>query len=1098
MSRRVWASAAALTTVLALLSPTAAASSAGLSVADGDLTVVSQHNLAVTVDGGTKLASVIIKLSDAPLASYDGSLSGLPATSPAATGTVKLDASSAAAANYLAYLDAKQASFERTLASAIPSARVTQRYTMVLGGVSALVPENEISVISTLPGVEAVFPDDLNSVTTENSPFFIGADKAWLAAGGQDVAGEGVVVGVVDTGVWPEHPSYSDPDPLGKAYAAPPTGPLPCEFGSAVPGDVPFTCNNKLIGAYGFTATYQAVIGLLPTEFPSARDDNGHGSHTSTTAAGNAGVAASILGSDLGVVSGIAPRAHIVAYKACGDLGCFTSDLVGAIQQATIDGVDVINYSISGGGSPYSDAASLAFLDAFNSGVFVSASAGNSGPGADTVAHREPWTTTVGASTQDRAFLGTIALEADNADTLTLTGASVTGGFGPADVVLASDFGDGLCLSPFAPGTFSGEIVVCERGQIARVSKSFNAAEGGAGGFVLYNPTFQGTATDNHFVPGVHLEDDAGADLLDFMATHTGVTGTLSGGSAAPSQGDAMASFSSRGGTGQSLGISKPDVTNVGVQVLAANTPMPATEVGGVPGEFFQVIQGTSMSSPHTAGAGALLVQLHPDWSPAQIKSALMMTATDDVFKEDGVTPGDTFDFGSGRVDLSKAFDPSLTMDTDAVDFLTYADNLWNANYPSIYIPVMPGHITVPRTVHNELGRWTSWIVTVDAPPDVDISVPLAGAGSRRRLRVPPHGDRTFYVSIDARDVPMGEARFASMTLRRGGEKLHIPVTIVRGQPSVTQTLSCDPLVFAVDDATDCTLTVENTSLEDAHVDSTLIVPRPLRIFSPSVSGGTRVGRFGIIASDTLAGAQPPAPSMVDGVSPAGYLPLADFGVTPISGTSDESITNFAVDPFVFAGETYTTIGMVSNGYAVVGGGDGSDVDFINQILPDPARPNNVLAPFWTDLNPEDGGNMYAASLTDGVSFWLILEWEAIQDFGDGVPNSFQIWIGTNGVEDISYAYGNVGAGDGGFLTVGVENDTGTSGDNWYADGVGTLPVAGDDLTVESIPGAPGGMLTVSFTAVGGHPGNWRIESFLESDLFEGVSITSASGAVIR
>ena len=147
-------------------------------------------------------------------------------------------------------------------------------------------------------------------------------------------------------------------------------------------------------------STYDALVGLLPSEYSTARDDNGHGSHTASTSAGNRGVAASIFGLARGVISGIAPRAHVMAYKVCGDQGCYQSDSVAAIQKAIPDSVNVINFSISGGANPYADPVELAFLSAYDAGIFVAASAGNSGPGPETVDHRGPWVTTVGASTR--------------------------------------------------------------------------------------------------------------------------------------------------------------------------------------------------------------------------------------------------------------------------------------------------------------------------------------------------------------------------------------------------------------------------------------------------------------------------------------------------------------------------------------------------------------------------------------------------------------------------------------------------------------------------------------------------------------------------
>jgi len=525
----------------------------------------------------SELVSVIVKLDFDPLATYRGDVEGLAATSPLLTGTTKLDTQSSDTKAYLAYVDSRLNAFEATLTQAIPEAKVVHRYRAVIGGASLLVPENRVEALASLGGVRAIYADEVLQVETEASPAFIGAPTAWGQLGGQGSAGEGVVVGVLDTGVWPEHPSFSDPDPFGKAYDPPPGGPYTCDFGDTTfnPNDAAFTCNNKLIGAYDFLNTYKAVIGLLPDEFDSARDADGHGTHTSTTAAGNGGVAATMLGVNRGLVSGIAPRAHVIMYKVCGDQGCFSSDSAAAVDQAVMDGVDVTNFSISGGNDPYSDVVELAFLNAYAAGVFAAHSAGNSGPGADTVAHRGPWVTTVGASTTDRHFLSTVTLTGivsgttSVTATLMISGASVTDGIiTPTLVVSAADFGDELCLNPFTSGTFNGEIVVCKRGAIARVEKSFNVEQGGAGGLLLYNPVLQGLATDNHFIPSVHLENDSGVALLDFMDNHTEVKATFTPGVATTVQGDKMAAFSSRGGPGQTLGVSKPDITAPGVQIL--------------------------------------------------------------------------------------------------------------------------------------------------------------------------------------------------------------------------------------------------------------------------------------------------------------------------------------------------------------------------------------------------------------------------------------------------------------------------------------------------------------------------------------------------
>jgi hypothetical protein len=291
-------------------------------------------------------------------------------------------------------------------------------------------------------------------------------------------------------------------------------------------------------------ATYSALNTLLPDEYLSARDDDGHGTHTSSTAAGNANVAASIFGVPRGVISGIAPRARVAMYKVCGDAGCYSSDSAAAVQQAILDGVNVINFSISGGTNPYSDAVSLAFLDAYNAGVFVAASAGNSGPSAETTGHREPWVMTVAASTHDRAFENTATVTADGGASLTLTGASITGGVGPAPVVVPAS--DVQCNAPFAAGSVAGQIVVCQRGTTGRAEKGYNVLQGGAVGMILYNQSTAVTdlETDNHYLPTIHVQYTDGVALLNFIAANTNVQAALTAGAKVAAQGDGMASLS--------------------------------------------------------------------------------------------------------------------------------------------------------------------------------------------------------------------------------------------------------------------------------------------------------------------------------------------------------------------------------------------------------------------------------------------------------------------------------------------------------------------------------------------------------------------------
>lgn len=1070
------------------------------------------------VNAATGLASVIVKLKGDALASYQGDIAGLPATSPSTTGQKKLNVRSKESQAYLSYLGNKHKAFTDAAIRNIPRAKAGQDFSVVINAVAMTVPADQIATLASLPDVAGVYPDEILHPETDNSPQFIGATTIWNQMGGQENSGEGVIVGVIDTGIWPEHPSFSDPDPSGKPYAAPPAtpsgAPRLCQFsGGTNPGPA-FTCNNKLIGAYLKMDTYAAVAGLSAPEYTSARDADGHGTHTSSTAAGNAGVAASIYGVPRGTISGIAPRAQVEMFKVCGEEGCFSSDSAAAVQQAIADGVDVINFSISGGANPYSDVVEMAFLDAYNAGIFVAASAGNSGPAADTTDHRGPWVTTVAASTQNRAFENTLTLTADGGASLTLTGTSITAGVGPAPVFISPT--DPLCNSPFEPGSVAGMVVVCKRGVTGRAEKGYNVLQGGAAGMILYNQAANVTdlETDNHYLPATHIQYSQGTQVLDFIAGHSNVMATLTEGVKVSAQGDVMASFSSRGGTGQTLGVSKPDITAPGVQILAGASPahLPPEQGGvalGPEGELFQAIAGTSMSSPHIAGSGALLKSQHPDWTPGQIKSALMTTAWTQVVKEDGVTPATTFDDGSGRVDLSKAGDPGLTFDVSAADYVLHADDLWNVNYPSIYLPALAGEITLKRTAHSLLPRASVWSVNVVGETDFAVNV-------LNNLVVPAKGNAPLIISIDARNVPIGQVRSATLYLKERVTKnprtLHIPITFIRKQAPVTLDKTCSPATFAKGKATTCTITLQNTTFNQANVALVDQLPNALKLVNGSLTGASAIpnGKT-ILFNGKLPAALPPDVAIGAGSSPVdGYLPLSAFEIAPVSGVGDETATNFNVPAFTFAGATYSRIGVVSDGYIIIGGAsDASDIQFENQNLPNPTRPNNVIAPFWTDLNPGEGGEVRVATLGDGEDTWIVIDYAAVKEFSTDTFNTFEVWIGINGDahpgEDISIVYGPVqGNGDGGSLTVGAENLFGNRGGNYYYNSSytlpaeGTLPADGTQLVVTGAAGAPSEPHVITYKATGIQYGKWVNYAQLVSNLFQGISIAPFSGEVTK
>ena len=1048
----------------------------------------------------SKLINVMVKFDYDGAASYMGGIKGLAPTSPEVTGR-PLRKNQGAVDAYTRHIGQVESRIVSAIRTRVPAAQMLRSFRIAYGGVSMRVPGNKVRDLLAVDGVDSVQRNALEQPLTDASPQFIGADKAWDVLSGE-TSGEGVKVAVLDTGIWPEHDSYTDPgiDHPGGTYG--------CEFGDGSDPELgdPFTCNDKLIGAYAFTDTYMAVIGALPGEFCnndtgecSARDAEGHGTHTSSTAAGRALDSAVLFGVERGPLSGIAPGAHVIMYRVCLDLGCFEDDSVAAVEQVILDDMDVANFSISGGENPFSDPVELAFLDAYAAGVLVNASAGNSGPGAGTVAHRGPWTNTVGASTSDRHFVATLSLTADGGDSLDVEGVTITSGIGASPVILAEEVpgyaGDSLCGEPFDPGSVAGMVVACERGVFGRVQKGYNVMLGDGEGMILYNTGVTDVETDNHWLPAIHLNIAPGADFLAFYNSHSGVEATWTTGLPTQVQGDVMASFSSRGPGGDFL---KPDVTSVGVQVLAGHTPEPhpANIAAGPPGEFFQAIAGTSMSSPHSAGSSALVKAGNMGWTPGQIKSALMTSADMDVLKEDFTTPADPFDMGAGSVRPFKALTPTLTFDVDAADYFAAAgDPLGriHLNLPSINAPVMPGRVSTTRTGLNVSDTAQSFTVSTDAPPTASIKV------VPNSFTVPAGESITLAITIRGGQLADGQY-FGNIRLNAtdpGSEDAHLPVAFFKQGTIIGFSNTCSPTTISVGGATACETHAENGSADEATVTIEGNSSNRNVVVIKNVSDPAVPTAKGFRWTGTLEAADPPTiDAIVPGGAGFGYVSLASLGVGPLPPFGDETGLNLGLpagSEFLYGGELYDTIFMTSNGYAKAGEGDGDDIDFVPQDLPNPASPNNVLAPFWTDLNPSAGGNLYAAILTDNTTDWVVLEWEEVPTFDNNAEvQTIQIWAEI-GVEQVSFEYGDTqGDGDSVGLTVGGENRDGTSGAQLPD---GEIPDTGDSYHLETSPPTAGGEVTITYDGNGVGVGVSILRAFMTSDItpgqtVEGVKIT--------
>ena len=768
---------------------------------------------------GDNIVIVIVQLSDPDLVSYRGGISGLAATAPSAAGRGRFNPNSAASRAYAAHLVQQQQDFVSSAVRLSPGAQVVATYKAAINGVALRLPASDALELRSLPGVARIYLNEIHKPTTDVSPDFIGATDVWAQLGGQSQAGEGVIIGVLDTGLWSPNtltPSLQYTQTIdsfsGAGYTIPFTSVTGrvytktlgvCDPDDPQPSDGTFACNEKVIGGYWYNATGIA----FPGEVDSPLDEDGHGSHTSSTAGGNGPVTATYgFTSPLATISGIAPRARLIHYKVCWnedptdaeDGGCGFVDSVSAIDQAILDGVHSINYSIGGGTDPLNDIVEAAFLRARNAGIFVAASAGNDGPTVETVEHVSPWVMSVAASEHDRTYRSTVELTSTVTVPITdLKGASATPGATGRAVLAPLQMATGevtqtpgLCLQPFSPGTFqSDEIVICRRGINPRVEKAANVAAGGAGGFILVNSApNQGLALDRYPIPGVHLEYNAtsfsasgGEDLVVFLRATVPtdvVTITLSGGVRTTKQGDVIAAFSSRGPTALGLNVVKPDVAAPGVEILAAVSPQVWDDFNpdGFP-YFF--MNGTSMASPHVAGAGALMVALHPDWSPAQIQSALMSSAKP-ILLQDGATPATPLDEGSGRIDLTRAMTPGLVFAPSAADYQAYVSAtlaIEDLNLPSAAQTQCLATCSWTRTGLNVMGAESTYTWTVvSATPGLSVTLDQVS------YTVPASDTLAFTITADVTALPTGgDYSFARVLLVENdtGIQVAIPVAVI-------------------------------------------------------------------------------------------------------------------------------------------------------------------------------------------------------------------------------------------------------------------------------------------------------------------------------
>ena len=677
-------------------------------------------------------STYLVSFVEPPLAAFRGFepsadplRSQLKATSPEATGADRLDVASPDSLAYREWLAQRRAEHLSEISGVLGRPiKAGVALDVVNNLVSLELSQAEAAAVAKLAGVTMVEEEFFLLPQTDAGPAWIGADQIWLGVGGLASRGEGVVVGVIDSGINRTHPSFAAVGPVDGHIHSNPRG----RFYGLCESDAT-ACNAKLIGIHDFsfcTGTHNSS-DCNDREPNDGLDTDGHGSHVASTAVGNLLNVSldSGNGSAPRSLSGVAPHANLIAYKACEEEErCRGTWLLAAINQAVADGVAVINYSIGGEATsdPWSSSDSIAMLNAREAGVVVVVAAGNEGPRDGTVTRPgdAPWVLTAANSTHNRTIANRLLDLSGGASPPpsggVLIGAGATGGYGPASIVIpldfpgcstgsAEDFPPTGVSNPWPAGRFNGEIVVCERGVQARVAKSNNVRLAGGGGMVLTNTAVEGESVvaDAHSIPSTHLGESSGAQLRAWLSSGSGHRARIEGSQVLldPAIADILSSSSGRGPVFAG-GSMKPSISAPGSLILAA---------AGT-GNGFEFLSGTSMATPHIAGAVALLRALRPNWSVSDIESALMTTAQAVVQSSDGTRIATAFEQGSGRVSIPDALNAGLSFRVTADQFRNARPSLGGdtrtLNQPAIVIDSCSASCFVRRTLTDLAGggRW--------------------------------------------------------------------------------------------------------------------------------------------------------------------------------------------------------------------------------------------------------------------------------------------------------------------------------------------------------------------------------------------------------
>lgn len=721
----------------------------------------------------------IVQLREPPLAQAPGISPVYSILSVSPAGQHKLQLNTPAAQSYRTLLQQQQQRVFLSVQQAFPSATLHQTYQVVFNGLSVAIPGvDEATVrarLRSLPGVAQVYQDQPRELTMYSSLPMINAEQAWnyRAIGGQQNAGRGIKIAVIDTGIKVDHPFFN---PEGYSYP------------SGYPkGDTAHT-TPKVIVARAYFRPDQPPLPGSETPEPGP-EDSSHGTHVAGTAAGVANTTATAYDVTR-TISGVAPRAYLMSYKAfyanesIFSQMAFETELIAALEDAVEDDADVISNSWGGRDNvdAHFDPVSVAANAASDAGVVVVFSAGNSGPSKSTADSRDYTNKLimVGATTTNQTMAaGFVDVTAPEGvpDTLRdspYTGADFgefisDGAVGPAPYLPVHHVsGSSLACDPLPEGSLNGQIVLIERGICHFSLKVYYAQQAGAVAAIVYNSAEGGEElismgggdrSDEVTIPSVFVKHSMGAGMIDWYGQH---------GAAAQAKIDAqarvidmppdvLAPFSSRGPSFQSN--LKPDVVAPGVNILSAGF---AQGDGMEQHLGYGLASGTSMAAPHVAGSAALLRQAHPDWTPLDVKSALMATANLDVWLDtEHTSPAGVLERGSGRIDVGRAVDPGMLFNPPSLSFSNLATTPGQSTTASTQ--VLARNVSGARQTYTLSARQTD-------------GQPFAITTSPSSLSIGAGGSAIFNVSIEIPpDAAPGDYG-GVVELSGGPQTVHVPV----------------------------------------------------------------------------------------------------------------------------------------------------------------------------------------------------------------------------------------------------------------------------------------------------------------------------------